>query len=166
MRVKSGSGSGINHQDHIFKSLETILGVKILKFGSGMVKIRIPDPQHLFLWSFANCVVYADIQRAGQGELGGLRLASALPLRREHPRPQIRLHRHPRHRRAAQRTAPASGRRRTQDHLPLQLSACGRRRRWRQIPPHGLSPLRAQLHCLGGAAFTIHHAARLHRRPI
>ncbi len=50
-------------------------------------------------------VLHADTQRAGQGEPGSLRLASALPIRREHPRPQIRLHRHPRHRRTAQTTA-------------------------------------------------------------
>jgi hypothetical protein len=47
-------GSGMNNPDHIFESLETIFGVKILKFfddadpgwkkfGSGL---NIPDPQH------------------------------------------------------------------------------------------------------------------------
>jgi hypothetical protein len=50
MGKKSGSGSGMNIQDYISESLETIfLGVKILKFfdvdpGSGMEKIRIRDP--------------------------------------------------------------------------------------------------------------------------
>ncbi len=42
-----GSGSGMNNQDHISESLETIFGVKILKFfdadpGSGMEKGRDP----------------------------------------------------------------------------------------------------------------------------
>jgi hypothetical protein len=53
-----GSGSGMNSPDHISQSLETIFWVKIFeffnsdtgwkKFGSGMEKIRIrdPDPQH------------------------------------------------------------------------------------------------------------------------
>jgi hypothetical protein len=44
MSKKSGSGSGMNRPDHISKSLETILWVKILKFfGSGMGKIWIRD---------------------------------------------------------------------------------------------------------------------------
>jgi hypothetical protein len=45
-----GFGSGINIPDHISESLETIFGLKIVKFfdvdpdpGSG---INIPDPQH------------------------------------------------------------------------------------------------------------------------
>jgi hypothetical protein len=43
MGKKSGSGSGMNHPDHISDSLETIFWVKILKFfdadpGSGMEK--------------------------------------------------------------------------------------------------------------------------------
>jgi hypothetical protein len=60
-----GSGSGVNNPDHISESLETIFGVKILKFfdadpgwktfGSGIRNgkisdpgsgINIPDPQH------------------------------------------------------------------------------------------------------------------------
>jgi hypothetical protein len=56
MGKKSRSGSGMNIPDHISESLETIFGVKILKFfdadadsgifltldpGSGMEKIRI-----------------------------------------------------------------------------------------------------------------------------
>jgi hypothetical protein len=49
MSKKSGSRSGMIKPDHISESLETIFGVKILKFfdadpGSGMEKIRIPDP--------------------------------------------------------------------------------------------------------------------------
>ncbi len=48
MGKKSGYRSGINNPDHISESLETICGVKILKFlvadpGSGMEKIRIRD---------------------------------------------------------------------------------------------------------------------------
>jgi hypothetical protein len=44
-------GSRMNYPDHISESLETIFWVKILKCfdadpGSGMEKIRIPDPQH------------------------------------------------------------------------------------------------------------------------
>ncbi len=62
MGKKSGSGSVMNNQDHIFEGLETFFGVKIpvLKFfaadpgckklGSGMENfgsgINIPDPQH------------------------------------------------------------------------------------------------------------------------
>jgi hypothetical protein len=65
MGKKLGSGSGMNNPDHISESLETIFGVKILKFfdadpgwkkfGSGMRDgknsdlgsgINIPDPQH------------------------------------------------------------------------------------------------------------------------
>jgi hypothetical protein len=67
MGKKSRSGSGIKIPDHISKSLETIFGLKILKFfdadpdpgseifltldpGSWMEKfgsgISIPDPQH------------------------------------------------------------------------------------------------------------------------
>ncbi len=43
MGKKSGSGSGMNEPDHISESLETIFGVKIIKFfdadpGSGMEK--------------------------------------------------------------------------------------------------------------------------------
>jgi hypothetical protein len=43
-----GSGSGMNIMDHVSESLETIVGVKILKFfdadpGSGKEKIRIRD---------------------------------------------------------------------------------------------------------------------------
>jgi hypothetical protein len=46
MGKKSESGSGMNNPDHIAESLETIFGVKILKFfdtdpGSGMEKIQI-----------------------------------------------------------------------------------------------------------------------------
>jgi hypothetical protein len=65
MGKKSGSGSGMNNQDHISESLEKIFGVKILtffdadpgwkKFGSGIwdgkkfgSRINIPDPQHWF----------------------------------------------------------------------------------------------------------------------
>jgi hypothetical protein len=54
MGKKSGSESGMNNPDHISKSLETIFWVKIpkffdadpgwKKFGSGMEKIRIWDP--------------------------------------------------------------------------------------------------------------------------
>jgi hypothetical protein len=49
MGKKSGSGSGMNNPDHIFGSLKTIFGVKILQFfavdpGSGMEKILIRDP--------------------------------------------------------------------------------------------------------------------------
>jgi hypothetical protein len=53
---KSGIGSGMNNPDHISESLETIFGVKSLKFfdpdpgsgiffdsGSGMEKTRIRD---------------------------------------------------------------------------------------------------------------------------
>jgi hypothetical protein len=48
MGKKSGSGSGMNNPDHISESLETIFGLKILKFfdsdpGSGMEKFRIRD---------------------------------------------------------------------------------------------------------------------------
>jgi hypothetical protein len=55
MGKKSGSGSGMNHLDHISESLETIFWVKILKFfdadpgwknldpGSEMGKNRIRD---------------------------------------------------------------------------------------------------------------------------
>jgi hypothetical protein len=58
MGKKSGSGSGINNRDHISESLETIFGVKIIKFfdldpgsgifltidpGSGVEKNRIWD---------------------------------------------------------------------------------------------------------------------------
>jgi hypothetical protein len=64
MGKKSGSGSGMNNQDHISWSLENIFWVKIFKFfdvdpgsgiqdenfGFGMEKvgsgINIPDPQH------------------------------------------------------------------------------------------------------------------------
>jgi hypothetical protein len=77
MGKKSGFGSGMNNPDHVSESLETIFGVKILKFfeadpGSGMEKIRIRDrrwkkfgsginildPQHRFLHtvSFPNMV--------------------------------------------------------------------------------------------------------------
>jgi hypothetical protein len=50
MGKKSGSGSEMNNPDHISESLETIFGIKILKFfdadpGFG---INIPDPQHCF----------------------------------------------------------------------------------------------------------------------
>ncbi len=60
MGKKSGSGSGMNNPDHISESLETIFGVKILKFfdadpgwkknsDPGWKKlINIPDPQQ---WS-------------------------------------------------------------------------------------------------------------------
>jgi hypothetical protein len=50
MGKKSGSGSGMNNQDHIFESLETnFLGYTVLKFfdadqGSGTEKIWIRDP--------------------------------------------------------------------------------------------------------------------------
>jgi hypothetical protein len=134
-------------------------------FGTVPVTAVFPKKTTIFLRSISNCVVYYNTQRTGQGEPGGLRFPSALPFRREHPRPQIRLHRHPRHRRAAETTSQTSGRR-TQNHLPLQLPAGGRRRWWRQIPPHGFRPVGSQLHRLGGAAFPIHHAARLHRGPI
>jgi hypothetical protein len=48
MGKKSGSGSGMNTQDHISESLETIFLIKILNIfdadpGSGMEKIRIRD---------------------------------------------------------------------------------------------------------------------------
>jgi hypothetical protein len=48
MDKKSGSGSGMNNQDHISESTVTIFWVKILTFfdadpGSGMEKIRILD---------------------------------------------------------------------------------------------------------------------------
>jgi hypothetical protein len=48
MGKKSGSGSGMNNQDHISESLETIFWVKILKFFDsdpvyGMEKVRIRD---------------------------------------------------------------------------------------------------------------------------
>jgi hypothetical protein len=50
MDKKSGSGSGMNNQDHISMSLETIFWVKIVKFlkrirdpGSGLEKIQIRD---------------------------------------------------------------------------------------------------------------------------
>jgi hypothetical protein len=51
MGKKSGSGSGRNNPDHISTSLETILLVKILKFfdvdlGSGMENIRIRDGKY------------------------------------------------------------------------------------------------------------------------
>jgi hypothetical protein len=64
MGKKSGSGSGMNKQDHISESFETIFGLKYLsslmrirdpgwkKFGSGIRdgknsdRINIPDPQH------------------------------------------------------------------------------------------------------------------------
>ncbi len=41
----------MNHPDHIYESLETILWVKILEFfyadpGSGLEKIRIRDPDY------------------------------------------------------------------------------------------------------------------------
>jgi hypothetical protein len=52
MGKKSGSGSGMNNQDHISESLETIRdgrnsdqGTGMKKFGSG---INIPDPQHWY----------------------------------------------------------------------------------------------------------------------
>jgi hypothetical protein len=54
MGKKSGSGSGTNNPDHIYKNLETIFWVKILqffdadpgreKFCSDMEKILIRDP--------------------------------------------------------------------------------------------------------------------------
>jgi hypothetical protein len=49
MGKKSGSGSGMNNQDHIFGSLETIFWVEIPKFfnvdlGYGMEKNRFRDP--------------------------------------------------------------------------------------------------------------------------
>jgi len=49
MGRKSASGSGMKNPDHIFKSLETIFFVTILKFfdadpGSGMETVRIRDP--------------------------------------------------------------------------------------------------------------------------
>ncbi len=54
MDKKSGSGSGMNNPDHISESLETIFGVKILKFfdadpGSGMKKFgsRIRDRKNV-----------------------------------------------------------------------------------------------------------------------
>jgi hypothetical protein len=45
MGKKSGSGSGMNHPDHIYETLETIFWVQILKFfdadpGSGVEIIR------------------------------------------------------------------------------------------------------------------------------
>jgi hypothetical protein len=48
MGKKLGSGSGMNNPDHISENLETIFGLKYLKFfdadpGSGMEKIRIRD---------------------------------------------------------------------------------------------------------------------------
>jgi hypothetical protein len=48
MGKKSGSGSGMNNPDHIFESLETIFGVKIVELfdadpDTGMEKIRIRD---------------------------------------------------------------------------------------------------------------------------
>jgi hypothetical protein len=46
MGKKSGSGSGMNNPDHICESLETIFGVKILKFfdaDPGWKKFRIRD---------------------------------------------------------------------------------------------------------------------------
>jgi hypothetical protein len=51
MGKKSGSGSGMNNQDHISESLETIFWAKIFKFfdaypGSGMEKSRIRE-KHL-----------------------------------------------------------------------------------------------------------------------
>jgi hypothetical protein len=47
MGKKSGSGSGLNNQDHISESLETMIWVKILHFyyedlGSGVGKTQIP----------------------------------------------------------------------------------------------------------------------------
>jgi hypothetical protein len=47
MGKKLGSGSGMNNPDHIFKSLETIFLVKILKFfdaESGIRDGRNSDP--------------------------------------------------------------------------------------------------------------------------
>jgi hypothetical protein len=46
---KSGSGSGMNNPDHISESLETIFGLKILKFfysdpGSGIRDGKYSDP--------------------------------------------------------------------------------------------------------------------------
>jgi hypothetical protein len=51
MGKKSGSGSGMNHPDHISKSLETIFWLKILQFfdadpGSGIKKIWIRDKKN------------------------------------------------------------------------------------------------------------------------
>jgi hypothetical protein len=56
------SGSGMNNQDHISESVETIFGLKYLnslmwildgkKFGSG---INIPDPQHYFHSTYSAC---------------------------------------------------------------------------------------------------------------
>jgi hypothetical protein len=50
MGKKSGSGSGMNNSDHIFKSLDKIFWVKILKFfdanpGSENEKNRVQDPR-------------------------------------------------------------------------------------------------------------------------
>ncbi len=62
--LKSGSGSGMNHPDHISESLELIFWFKYLnsllrirdpgwkKFGSGMEKIRIRDYIELFIEFF------------------------------------------------------------------------------------------------------------------
>jgi hypothetical protein len=55
MGKKSGSASGMNNPDHISEILDTIFGVKTLKFfnadpGAGRKKfgsgINIPDPQN------------------------------------------------------------------------------------------------------------------------
>jgi hypothetical protein len=49
LQIGTGSGFGMNNQDHISKSLKNKYSGKILKFfdvnpGSGMEKIRILDP--------------------------------------------------------------------------------------------------------------------------
>jgi hypothetical protein len=53
--VTPGSGSGMNSPDHISESLETIFGVKILKFFDADPRsgIKIPDPQSLLTTPFS-----------------------------------------------------------------------------------------------------------------
>jgi hypothetical protein len=75
MGKKSGSGSGMNTQDHIYESLETIFLIKILNFfdadpGSGMDASGIPEGSEEVGWLAGEAL--ARVQHVEEeGELTG-----------------------------------------------------------------------------------------------